>query len=116
MRTYHMRGWSEFEKRIIDCKGVLLGWSRTTVVLPEGFDADCSDQDMESHFDKFRGQKTDFKGPPLKPSRFDEELGQLYEVAKGNDVRLFTNGKEDMDLVKSKYVDSYALLTQSTYL
>ena len=21
VRTYHMRGWTEFEKRIIDCKG-----------------------------------------------------------------------------------------------
>ena len=115
VRTYHMRGWTEFEKRIIDCKGGFQGWLRTTVVLPEGFDADCSDQDMVSHFDIF-GDEKDFKGPPLKPSRFNEKLRQLDEVAQGNGVRLFTNGLEDMDLVRRKYVDSYALLTQSTYL
>ena len=121
VRTYHMRGWTEFEKRIIDCRGVCNRFPqsarlRTTVVLPEGFDADCSDFDMVRHFDKIDGYKTDFKGPPLKPSRFDEKLRQLHEVAQGNGVRLFTNGLEDMDLVRRKYADSYALLTQSTKL
>ena len=115
VRTYHMRGWTEFEKRIIDCKGGFQGWLRTTVVLPEGFDADCSDQDMVSRFNIF-GDGKDFKGPPLKPSRFNEKLRQLHEVAEGKGVRLFTNGLEDMDLVRRKYVDSYALLTQSTNL
>ena len=116
VRTYHMRGWTEFEKRIIDCKGAFDGWFMTTVVLPEGFDADCSDQDMANHFDVREGTATDFKGPPLKPSIFNEKLQQLYKVAEDNGVPLFTNGHEDMDLVKRKYVDSYALLTQSTNL
>ena len=115
VRTYHMRGWTEFEKRIIDCKGIFSALLRTTVVLPEGFDADCSDQDMERHFD-IRGTWKDFKGPPLKPSRFNEKLRQLHEVAQVKGVRLFTNGLEDMDLVRRKYEDSYALLTQSTNL
>ena len=78
VRTYHMRGWTEFEKRIINCKGFSDVGLRTTVVLPEGFDADCSDQDMVRHFDNFRRQ-TDFEGPPLKPSRFNEKLRQLHE-------------------------------------
>ena len=114
VRTYHMRGWTEFEKRIIDCKGTFNGLLRTTVVLPEGFDADCSDLDTVRRFHKVRGHETDFKGPPLNPSRFNEKLRQLHEVAQGNGVRLFTNGLEDMDLVRRKYADSYALLTQST--
>ena len=119
VRTYHMRGWTEFEKRIIDCKGTFTDghqiW-RTTVVLPEGFDADCSDQVMESLFGVRGVKETNFKGPPLKPSRFNEKLRQLDEVAQGNGVRLFTNGLEDMDLVRRKYADAYALLTQSTFL
>ena len=58
VRTYHMRGWTEFEKRIIDCKGTFRSASKTlmtTVVLPEGIGADCSDQVMESHFDNIFG-------------------------------------------------------------
>ena len=109
-----MRGWTEFEKRIIDCKGFSDVGLRTTVVLPEGFDADCSDQVMVRHLDWWSDE--DFEGPPLKPSRFDEKLRQLHEVAHGSGVRLFTNGQEDMDLVRRKYADSYALLTQSTFL
>ena len=97
-------------------RGGALMTLRTTVVLPEGFDADCSVQDMVRHFDIIFGHARDFKGPPLKPRRFNEKLRQLDEVAHGNGVRLFTNGKEDMDLVKRKYVDSYALLTQATEL
>ena len=116
VRTYHMRGWTEFEKRIIDCKGFFKSDLLTAVVLSEGLDADCSDQVMARHFDSIWGFTKDFKGPPLKPSIFNEKLQQLYKVAKGNGVPLFTNGQEDMDLVKRKYVDSYALLTQSTYL
>ena len=120
VRTYHMRGWTEFEKRIIDCKGAFVDAGsktlRTTVVLPEGFDADCSDQVMESHFDNIFGYETEFTGPPLKPSRFNEKLRQLHEVAEGNGVRLFTNGKEDMDLVRRKYADSYVLMKEATQL
>ena len=89
---------------------------RTTVVLPDGFDADCSDQDMVRHFDIVRGREKDFKGPPLKPSRFNEKLRQLHEVTQGNGVRLFINGLEDMHLVRRKFADSYALLTKSTDL
>ena len=120
VRTYHMGGWTEFEKRIIDCKGFSRGGAlmtlRTTVVLPEGFDADCSVQDMVRHFDIIFVFEKNFKGPPLKPSRFNEKLRQLHEVAQGNGVRLFTNGLEDMDLVRRKYTDSYALLKQATEL
>ena len=111
-----MRGWTEFEKRIIDCKGTFRSGLKTTVVLPEGFDADCSVEDMVDLFDFVLGHKKDFKGPPLKPSRFNEKLRQLHEVAQGNGVCLFTNGLEDMDLVRRKYADSYTLLTRATTL
>ena len=77
---------------------------------------DCSDQVMEDHFGIFPTDTDFLRGPPLKPSRFNEKLRQLDEVAQGNGVRLFTNGLEDMDLVRRKYVDSYTLLTQSTCL
>ena len=71
------------------------GTVRTYLVLPEGFDADCSDQDMARHFDV--RMREDFKGPPLKPSIFNEKLQQLHKVAEGNGVPLFTNGQTNLD-------------------
>merc|ERR1712136_404229 len=74
------------------------------------------DQDMVSLFNYVHGEKANLKGPPFKPSIFNEKLQQLYKVAEDNGVSLFTNGQEDMDLMRRKYVDSYALLTQSTQI
>ena len=88
----------------------------TTVVLPQGFDADCSDEDMVSLFSILRGRKTNLKGSPLTPRRFNKKLLQLQEVAERKGVRLFTNGLEDMELVRRKYADSYNLLTRATTL
>lgn len=53
---------------------------------------------------------------PLTPKRFNDELDHKFKHAEAKGVKLFTNGLEDMPLVKRKYADSYEQFTKSTFL
>lgn len=112
VRTYHLRGWTFFEMTIIDGKSPepLL---QTNIVLGDDFDIDCSEETMLELFDNHARNKA---GPPISPARFNSKLQALEEIAKGKGVLLFTNGLADMELVKKKYADSYALLSTTNSL
>jgi hypothetical protein len=112
IRTYFMRGWTEFERTIIDSKAGSFRFL-TTIVMGENFPVGCTDEEMESLF-SFDGDCK--KGPPITPNQFYRKLDQLQETAQGLGVRLFTNGSADMDLVKKKYADSFAMITRGDSL
>mmetsp|Transcript_78188 Transcript_78188/g.242420 ORF Transcript_78188/g.242420 Transcript_78188/m.242420 type:complete len:463 (+) Transcript_78188:111-1499(+) len=116
-RRYDDRGWTFFEKCIIDAKGTWDIWVRTSMVIGGRFAGACEPQHLSDSF----GNDPDappvsYRRAPLTPARFDEELETLGSLAQERGVKLFTNGHEDRPLVQRKYRDSYRLLTQSRNL
>jgi len=125
LRKYDDRGWTLFEKNIIDSKGSWSGLLRTVLEIGDSFDEEKFDDNIDTEplfnadcavipDEAFRGNLR--RGPPLTPDRFNAALLERSEKAAAKGVLLFTNGKEDKPLVIKKYKDSFSELGKTNSL
>merc|ERR1719221_409347 len=118
-RKYEDRGWTYFEKSVIDVKGMWDENVQTTVVVDDAFDFSAPVETIMKRFHSpayDRGAKLVGRGPPQVPERFEQELEIRSQRAQQKGVILFTNGKEDRPLVLKKYRDTFDQLRQAKEL